>query len=462
MNILRICFIFLFLSQALQAQSPRMEVKFSEPLAIFVFVEQCSPIKPENSFRTLFENSKYYTDKYKNLLALFDTLQFNYVYPYEEFPFGSKQAGNTKSILKKNLIASANLKDFKTLSLGTIPNAKLLQLTAILYEFQQVYRELVYQPNKAVFTKQLGALSDFLRTKNLAQYFDKALIFYKSYWEESIPFEMVFYPQPNAKGFSAEAFYNNALSGIPKDLSDYTTLFSIMMHEVYHIFYDEQPLKVKNNLALWFQSNPSKCSVYAYHLLNEVLATGFGNGYVYESLKGKADEDDWYDRKYINLMAKKIYPVLHDYISQGKAIDQDFVNTYLKIYEENYSGWLLEFDNLMCYRSVISDDKRYNQLLAKNYSYSSLSQFEDEINENSLERLKNMALTKMILLSKNNEAQLKLIKNKFSELKSWKYKAKQDFLYAVFLEDKTQLIIVNSVKQSVDQILQGRVLLPSK
>jgi hypothetical protein len=325
-----------------------------------------------------------------------------------------------------------------------------------------VYRELVYQPNKAVFTKQLGALSDFLRTKNLAQYFDKALVFYKSYWEESIPFELVFYPQPNLKSFSAEAFYNNAVSGIPKDLSDYNTLFSVMMHEVYHIFYDEQPLKVKNNLTLWFQSNPSKCSVYAYHLLNEVLATGLGNGYVYESLKGKADEDDWYDRKYINLMAKKIYPLLRDYISQGKAIDQDFVNAYIKIYEENFSGWLLELDNLMCYRTVISDDKRDNQLLAKNYSYSSLSQFEDEINENSLERLKNTALTKMILLSKNNEAQLKRIKNKFPELKTWKYKAKQDFLYAVFLEDKTQLIIVNSVKQSVDQILQGRVLLPSK
>ena len=325
-----------------------------------------------------------------------------------------------------------------------------------------MYRELIYQPNKALFTKQLGALSDFLRTRNLVQYFDKALIFYKSYWEESIPFELVFYPQPNAKSFSAEAFYNNAVSGIPKDLSNYNALFSVMMHEVYHIFYDEQPLKVKNNVALWFQSNPSNCSVYAYHLLNEVLATALGTGYVYESLKGKMDEDDWYDHKYINLMAKKIYPLLRDYISQGKALDQDFVTSYLKVYEENFSGWLIELDNLMCYRAVISDDKHDNQMLAKNYAYSSLSQFEDEITENALERLKNTALTKMILLSKNNEAQLKLIKNKFPELKTWKYKAKQDFLYAVFLEDKTQLIIVNSVKQSADQILQGRVLLPSK
>ena len=452
--------IFFIVSGNCFAQGPRFEIKFSEPLAVFVFVEQLSSKHPDNTFKKQFSTSIYNREKYKSLLALFDTLRLNYTYEFDGFPYGSKMPGMTEALLKKNLVNSVNLKDFKKNSAGIIPNTTLLQLTSVLYEFQLVYRELVYQPNKIKFEKQLNELIEFAKTKNLATYFDKGLTFYKSHWDESFPFEIAVYPLPNSQGFSAEAFCNNAISALPGDTKDYTVLLSVVMHEIFHILYDEQSLIIKRNIAKWFTANSSKSSAYAYLLLNEALATSMGNGFVHETLSGKKDEGDWYDRKYIDLIAKKIYPMVADYITQKKGIDEGFVNIYIKFYEENYSEWLNEMDNLMCYRYVVTDNAGDFAVFRKFYPYSSLSQYEDQVTELSVDKLKEAPITKVIIVSKENEMKLSFIKNKFPELKDWKYKAKQDFFYSVFLKDKTQLILINTVKNTTEQMISGRITLP--
>lgn len=452
--------IFLILSLAGPAQSPHFEVKFSEPLAIFVYVEHLSAKHPENAFKKQFSNSIYNREKYKSLLAQFDTLRINYTYEFDGFPYGSKMPGMTEALLKKNLVSSTNLKDFKKRAIGIVPNSTLLQLTAILYEFQLVYRELVYQPGKAKFEKQLSDITDVVKNKNLSTYFEKGLSFYRSYWDESFPFEIALYPYITEQGFTAEAFCNDAICGITPDSRDYLSFCSIMMHEVFHILYDEQSSTVKRNVTKWFLANSSRCSAYAYLLFNEVLATAMGNGYVYESLSGKKDDNEWYDRKYIDLMAKKIYPMLTDYINQKKGIDEGFVNIYIKFYEENYSEWLNEMDNLMCYRYVISDNYNDFSLFRKLYPYCSLSQYESPLSENAIDKLKNTSLTKVIIVSSENQKKLELIKKEFPELKDWKFKAKQEFFYWTTLSDKTRLIIINTIKNTPEQMISGRITLP--
>jgi hypothetical protein len=442
------------------AQDPQLEIKFSEPLAVFVYVEQLSSKQPDNGFKKQFTASVYNREKYQDLLALFDTLNLSYTYDFEGFPFGSKNPGMTEALLKKNLVSSNNLKDFKQLSVGILPNSTLLQLTAILYEFQFVYRELVYQPGKQVFEKQLAEIKEMVKNKKLSVYFDKALFFYKAYWDESLPFEVAFYPLPGSQGFHAEAFCNSAASGLPQTMRDYSTILGVVMHEIFHILYNEQAPHIKKNIAKWFLANPSKTSNYAFLLMNEVIATAMGNGYVYGSLVGKQDEGDWYDRKYINQMAKKIHPMLAEYLNQKKGMDEGFINVYIKFYEDNFSDWLNEMDNLMCYRYVLSDRVSDFSDFSKLYPYASLSQYEDQVSEASLERLKTTPLTKVIIISEAHDKKLEWVKRTFPELKNWKYKAKQDFLYHHFLKDKTQLIIVNTVKQSTELMIGGRVVLP--
>jgi hypothetical protein len=457
-----ILIVFLLANLPSNAQAPRFEIKFSEPLALFVYVESLSSQSPDNSFKKQFLASVYNREKYKSLLAQFDTLRINYTYDFNEYPYASKIPGMTVSLIKKNLISSANLKEFKKRAVGIVPNANLLQLSTILYEFQLVYRELVYQPVKVKFEKQLADIAEFIRVKNIAGFFDKGLHFYKSYWEESVPFEIAFYPLPNSQGFSAEAFYNDAICALQTETKDYTVLMGVTLHEIFHILYDEQPIQVKRYISGYFTASSSTCSAYAYLLLNEALATSLGNGYVFEALNGKPDVSDWYNWKYIDQMAKKMYPLVSEYVNQKKHIDENFVNAYIKLYDENFSGWLKEMNNLMCYRYVITDNTSDIDVISRIFPSAYLYQYEDQVSENSIDKMKVSPVTKIIIVSKDNETKLALIKKKFEELKAWKYKPKLDFLYTVFLKDKTQLIIINNIKNTTDQVLKGMVMLPQQ
>src|SRR5690606_20735626 len=127
--------------------------------------------------------------------------------------------------------------------------------------------------------------------------------------------------------------------------------------EIYHNIYDGQPLELKQKIQFWFKNNNSQNSQYALLLLNEALATALGNGYVYEQLNGKPDESDWYNMKYINLMAKQMYPLVKEYISQKKSMDENFVDQYIALYDNHFSDWINELDNLFSNRFVIADNR---------------------------------------------------------------------------------------------------------
>ncbi|OHT44089.1 hypothetical protein [Flavobacterium tructae] len=435
------------------AQKTVFNIKYSEQLAVFVFLQNLSENYPDNVFKTEFQKSKYNTEKFQKLAVEFDHLTLDYSYPFEEFPEGSKKPMQSFDFLRKNLIETENLKDFKIRSIGVLTNKTLNDLTRIISAFTPIYNELIYNPNKEKFEKQLVEITKYAKENDLERYFEMGLIFYNSSWDTSIPFEIAFYPLPNSKGFTANSFGNNFISAIQTDLDDYKDLFSVMLHETYHIIYNEQPLEVKKMIDNSFKENKSKYSNYAYHLLNEALATSLANGYVYAQLNGKVDDGDWYNKKYINLMAKEIYPMLNEYISQKKAIDKSFIDRYIEIYETKFPNWINEMDNLMAYRYVISENEKDFDVIKQKYRYRSRSEDETEISRSTLEKMQKSNLTKMIIVSKNNAENLKLIKNSFKELKNWKFNAAKEFDYKILLEDKSQLFIINQKESELKALL---------
>ena len=435
------------------AQQPKFEVKFSEPLAVYIFVQNLSDNYPNNPFKTEFIKSTYNQKKYKDLIIQFDSINISYTYEFEDFPFFSKMPGRVDRLIKKNLIECTSLEDFKLRSTGLIPNTDLIKLSSILSEFLPIYRQLVYNPIKDKFEKQLESFSDYIKLKNIPGYFRMGLTFYNSVWDNSIPLKIAFYPLPNSKGFTAEAFDNYAVSALQTDLKNYDELLGIMLHEVFHIIYDEQSLTVKRNLAEWFKSNASPISNYAYLLMNEALATVLGNGYVYAKLNGQIDTTNWYNQKYINLMAKKIYPLVSQYILANKPMDQDFVNEYIKLYQDCFSNWTRELNNLMTYRFILTDDQTDFNAIGQNYQYVSFSQYEENISQSTIDKIKTTPVTKLIVISNEHKSKLQLIKNSFVELKNWNYDADKEFTCHFFLNDKTQLIIINKVSSSIIYLL---------
>ena len=445
----------LFLTTFAFGQNVKFNIKYSEQLAVFVFMQNLSENYPENVFKTEFQKSKCNVEKYKNILSKFDSLKVDYSYQFEEFPYNSKIPMQTSDILKKTLIETTNLNEFKLRSVGLVPNKTLNDLIEIITTFTPIYNELIYTPNKELFEQQLVEITKYSKGNKIEDFFETGLIFYNSNWDNSIPFEIAFYPLPNSKGFTAQAFCNNFISAIQTNLKDYKDLFSVMLHETYHIIYNEQSLEVKSNIDKWFKENISKNSNYAYQLLNEVLATDLGNGFVYEKLNGKQDTNDWYNHKCINLMAKKTYPLITEYLSKKKAIDKKFVDAYIKIYDENFPNWINELDNLMTYRYVISENDKDFNTIDKLYPYRTSADYETELSESSIEKMQKTPLTKIMIVSKNNLNKLKLIKSKFKELKNWKFDSNKEFAHKTFLEDKSQLIIINQNKSTTDTLIKS-------
>jgi hypothetical protein len=265
---------------------------------------------------------------------------------------------------------------------------------------------------------------------------------------------MAFYPFPNTKSFSAEAYYNNAVGAIPTYMKDYNGYMSVILHEIYHILYNEQPLAVKKAIDSYFEKNPSKNSIYAYGLLNEALATAMGNGYAYEKLAGKIDTAEWYDSKYRNLMGKAVFPLVKEYIAQKKPIDKRFINEYIKIYDEKFPTWINEMDNLMVYRDVITESPLDFNVIQQLFTEASNVSSQNAITKSALDDMKDRPLTKLIIVSKNNKEKLDMIKNTFPELKKWKYQADKEFQYHTFLNNRTHLFIVNQHKSPTETLLK--------
>jgi hypothetical protein len=450
----KILLTLLFLTTFAFGQNIKFNIKYSEQLAVFVFMQNISENYRGNVFKTEFQKSKYNTDHYKNILSKFDRLAIDYSYAFAEFPYGSKIPMQTRDILKKNLIETTNLYDFKLRSIGILPNKTVSDLAEMISTFTPIYNELIYNPNKEQFEKQLIEISKYSKEYKIEDFFETGLLFYNSNWDNSIPFEIAFYPLPNSQVFTAQAFYNNSISAIQTNLKDFKDLFSVMLHEIFHIIYDEQSLEVKKNIDQFFKENKSKSSNYSYQILNEVLATALGNGYVYEKLDGKTDSYDWYYHKYIDLLARKIYPLVTDYIAKKKPMDRNFIDNYIRIYDENFPNWINELENIMAYRYVISENQDNFNTIKKIFWYRSSEENDTELNENTIEKMRKTPLTKVIIVSNNNEEKLKLIKKKFTELKNWNFKADKEFNYTVLLDDKSQLIILNQKKSTIETLIK--------
>ena len=152
-------------------------------------------------------------------------------------------------------------------------------------------------------------------------------------------------------------------------------------------------------------------------------------------------------------MAKQVYPIVKDYIDSNKPIDKNFITQYLEQFDKNFSDWLTTMDFIMRGRYVLSENPADFNLIDRTY-YSN-HENQNEISQSSIEKMKTHPTTKIIIVNKNNKKQLDLVKNSFEELIEWQPDADNDFSYAVFLKDKTYLLILNNVKGATEEKLKS-------
>jgi len=449
-----ILFTLLFFTRVTLAQNAiPFKVVYAELYATYDFLEKIADNYPENAFKAEFTKSNYNIEKYKNLIRQLDTLKIDYAYNFEQYSPTLKSALASRSLIEKNLIDSKTIKEFKAKSFGIIPNEELSNLSKVIEAFIPIYNELIFEPNKEIFENHLSSINKELLGNKVSKIYNEVMKFYGSDWDTDIPFEVIAYPTVGKSGIGARAFLNVSIIRFPLNFKSYDILFSVMLHEIFHIGYDSQPMSLKNNLKTWFSHTPSGNSQYAFLLLNEVLATALGNGYAYEKLKGKVDVEDWYYVKYVNLMAKEIYPTVVKYLAQGKTIDEEFVKTYVSIYDSRFSNWSKELDNIMTYRVILCDDIDDTRYFRRNYSYT-LHKTIPSVTLKGLQDIKQQPLTKVIILSKLHKKKLNLVKNNFSELKDIKFHPNKEFVKVIDLMDRTKLIIINKHTSTIEALMK--------
>jgi hypothetical protein len=453
----RIFITILLISTFVRANSQNIqfETRFSKPFAVFQFINSLSAAR-ENVYKRLFKQSTYFTKKYTDLINEFDSLNINYSYDFTDYPAGQKIGIDVPNLLRRNLILCDSLPDFRLHSMGLVPNQALLKLIDLIKEFTPVYDAVIYQPSKANFEEQMRGISDLVHSSNINYYFTEAMQFYNSSWDISVPYIFCFYPLPQSRGFTATAVSEIAISALADSLNDYKALLTVMLHEISHILYDERSLAIWNQSDKWFTINSARESRYAYSLFNEAMATAVGNGFLGAQLYGKEDTSRrWYGNRYINMMAKTSYPLVKEYISNRKPMDQDFVNEYIRQFKEHYSSWLSIPEYVMMGHIVYSENPADFRLTGKLYPFSPNHEYEKEISFSALRKMSGNHGTKMFIINKNNSEKLEIIKTYFPELISWQYEASYDFVYCKFLNDKSWLFVLNNVSGTTEEKLKN-------
>ena len=435
----------------------KFDVVFSENYAILDFLQHLSPNYPSNSFKDNFENSKYNNSEYNELINEFNKINYFYWYNFPQYPYGNKIEGGTYFILARNLIESDNLEEFKIKSFGIIPNSDLNRLYNILYEFKKVYLETIYKPSEIKFKRQLKEVRKLIKTVDINSLFNHTKYFHKSVWDNSIPFVISLFPipSPRSKGFTATAFYNQAIGGIPQGLTDYNKLLGVMFHEAFHILYDEQPLGVKKEIDKWFENSMSNNKIYAKLLFNESIITSLANGYLYRKFSGNLPKEAWYNNEYIANMAQEMFPLVENYMDNNKQIDKEFIYEYIKILDVKFPQWITEINHVMMQRYIVTQSKETYSEIRKKYRYYNISESSNKLNTLTLEKVKKHPITKIIVIEKDNKDKLELIKSSFNELKNWEYNSSKSFSYTKLLDDKTYIIILNSKNNDVSELLNS-------
>lgn len=450
-----IIFFLVTNSLALLAQDKvEFKLHLSEIYATYDFLAKVSDNYPDNELKTKYTHSKYNTENYKKQIVNFENIRLNYTYSYDQYPLPLKVAMMSVDLLEKNLATSQTIQEFKNKSLGIIPNEDLISLSEILEEFQPIYHELVTLPNVSALAVQKNNLSSYVNSNQFSDFFQAGLSFYNTNWDKSIPFELNLLPSLDKGNLGARAFFNVAVCEASLGLKDHKTFFSVAMHEIYHIIYDNQSVRMKKNVQQWFNNTNSSNSQYALLLFNEVLATTLGNAYIMENLNGRIIEDDWYGNKYITEMSKAIYPSVRYYIESKKSLDEDFVKSYVLLYDTKFCAWNNELTHLFMYRYLVAENSNDLKYFRKTFQFYSNNRASSSISFAEIEKAKENPLTKAFIISIDHKRKLGLLRNSFIELSGKKMDYKKEFIEVVTLQDRTRLFIINRHQSSVEELIK--------
>jgi hypothetical protein len=182
------------------------------------------------------------------------------------------------------------------------------------------------------------AAADVIEKKKLSELIDKAAAFYGADLPPAHKMHFVLIPRPVAKSrrTNAQQFDNYSVIEVPFGDAPEERL-DVVFHEMFHYFYQSALAERHAAIANAFSAMRGQNVFNAYSLMDEGLATAFGNGLVAQRLlepdvfKKRLDtKQSFYLDDLIDPVAKAIMPLLEE----AKSLDVKFAtHTYLDAVE---------------------------------------------------------------------------------------------------------------------------------
>ncbi|MES3036305.1 MAG: hypothetical protein V4736_00235 [Bdellovibrionota bacterium] len=242
--------------------------------------------------------------------------------------------------------------------------------------------------------------------------------FYQAEMSITTPVYFHFFLLPGKSGHSnGEQIENHALVEILEgETAD--SRIDVVFHELFHYFFRSAPVKLHAKMVKSFSHSSLTGAVPAYNLLNEVLATAFGNGMVAQRIMGKDDfstylakSKSFYNDESIDSVAKALMPTLQASLEKKTNLYSDkFLSDYLRITRETLGDTKESPFLYLRTMGAIYDDsleKDYN-LFSRNIRVGSVVSSSDFDSERTYTHLKdNRSLSGLILITPEKVDQLK-------------------------------------------------------
>jgi hypothetical protein len=421
MRIVLSAIVFLFSVAAFSQEL--VNIKYSKPFAIIKFLETTKGGHGTSlTFKHQIDTSFLGKDiTFQNLIAEYRSIQLNYNYVKQQYPVNRKQATSTWDLLCVAAISSNTNEEFLNRIIGIYPNTDYLKLKKIVTATEPFYDRFIYLNYKSHIDDNLRELRGL--SPKLNELFEKFKTFYGSSWDKSIPFNLAIYPIIGRSGQTTATPHANCLEmGVLTHEEDVFDILSIGMHEMSHVLFEEQSLVLQQQIDSLFTDSITPYSKFAYHYIDEALATALGNGYAYKELAGEIDSAEWYSDFYINAYAKAIYPLTEQYINEKKQIDKSFVLKAIALFKQTFPNALYDYEPLLMTADIYFEDDVTKELdeieftlhnTFRIYHSNTSIPISDKI---SLDNLKTSKETQIIIIHKNQSQNLAKLKVLFKNL----------------------------------------------
>lgn len=327
--------------------------------SLFKMMNQLAERNPHHPYYTLADSSKLYTPALRRLVEAADDVSWETI-RYQAVPESRRVGRSTRDFFLTAAYRSASFAELRERTIGYLPLSDQEKVLRAMEGLAPVFDALVWKPCQARADTQTGALTAYARQHNLSAFFRDAIAFYGAAVPDSMDYKVYINPLPKGMNyFTAQPFQGVLISDMPYRVTRWDDIMAVIMHEIGHVLYAEQPPAVQHRLEERFlpKSGGARFSNgIAYTWLDETLATIVGNGACYRYLTGRIDTSDWYNDPTINRFAHDLYPAAARMLEQHRSVtDPAFADTALAVFQKAFPKARTGPKQLLPFHTLIAD-----------------------------------------------------------------------------------------------------------